>query len=92
MPLIGMAIPQLCLQPRRWKSRGAGVRALHCNTVNSCFLSKHFPRLVGAGLALPSFHSPHKLQGPGKPGPYETCLVADEPPCAMSCWRLAGGG
>ena len=27
---------------------------LHCNTVNSCFFSKHFARLVGAGLALPS--------------------------------------
>jgi len=29
-------------------------------------------RLVGAGLALPSFHTTDKLQGQGKPSPYET--------------------
>jgi len=29
-------------------------------------------RLVGAGLALPSFHSADKLQGQDKPNPYET--------------------
>src|SRR5208282_6332007 len=45
---------------------------LPCNTVNSCFFDKHFARLVGAGLALPPFHSTEKLQGQGKPSPYET--------------------
>ena len=29
-------------------------------------------RLVGAGLALPSFHATDILQGQGKPRPYET--------------------
>ena len=28
--------------------------------------------LVGAGLALPSFHATARLQGQGKPSPYET--------------------
>jgi hypothetical protein len=32
-------------------------------------------RLVGAGLALPSFHTTDKRQGQGKPSPYETCKL-----------------
>ncbi len=35
------------------KNRGAKRRALHCHTVNSCFPSKHFARLVGALLGVP---------------------------------------
>src|SRR5271157_2997145 len=53
-------------------ARGGEAAILHCNTVNSCFLSKHFARLVGAGLALPSFHTTDKRQGQGKPSLYET--------------------
>jgi hypothetical protein len=49
---------------------------LQCNTVNSCFFSKQFARFVGAGLALPLFHTTEKLQGQGKPSPYETRWVA----------------
>jgi len=32
----------------------------------------HSTRFVGAGLALPSFHTADKIQGQGKPSPYET--------------------
>jgi len=31
---------------------GEAEAVLHCNFLISCFLSKHFARLVGAGLAL----------------------------------------
>ena len=44
----------------------------HCKLVNSCFISKHFERLVGAGLALPLFYATDRPQGQGKPSPYET--------------------
>jgi len=39
------------------RAKGRGPRQVggdpHCKVVNSCFFSKHFERLVGAGLALP---------------------------------------
>jgi len=42
MFLIGMAMPRRRLRLGRGKSRRAGVRALHCNSINSCFLNKIF--------------------------------------------------
>ena len=38
-----------------------------------------FRRLVGAGLALPPFHTIEELRGQGKPSPYE--LFAAPPRC-----------
>ncbi len=46
------------------------VKALYCNNVNSCFVSKHFARLVGAPLV----GAHHK--GTHEGCPYETGLVA----------------
>jgi len=63
---------------------------LYCNTVNSCFFSTQFARLVGAGLALPSFHNAGKIQGQGKPSPYESRLVAVPPPCAFPALHASG--
>ena len=55
--------------PRRGKSRRAGERARHRTSVSSC-LEREFATRVGAGLALPPFHTIEELRGQGKPSPY----------------------
>ena len=56
------------------------MRALHCKVVDSCFFSRRFARLVGAGLALPFARRVER--GQGKPSPYKRRLIAAPPPCA----------
>ena len=43
------------------------------------FFGKHFERLVGAGLGLPSFYATDRLRGQGKPSPYETLGCGSAP-------------
>jgi len=35
-----------------WHAAGCGSAALHCNTVNSCFLDKDLGRAIGADAAI----------------------------------------
>ena len=58
------------LKPAVISMTGHADVLLHCNTVNSCFFSKHFARLVGAPL-VGALH-----KGTHEGCPYVTCLVA----------------
>ena len=62
-----------------------GPRSAPCPSLNpsrsAARRSRNQRRLVGAGLALPSFRLTGQLQGQGKPRPYETPLVAAPPRC-----------
>jgi hypothetical protein len=69
-----------------WHAASCGSAALQCNTVNSCFFSKHF----GArrrGWACPPLMVVSTV-GAGRASPAPTNLVAAPPCCATRCGRV----